>query len=111
MNTDKVDTEVPSPATGILLEILVEEGMTIQAGTVLATIGPVGETPDAGEPAYSLRAAQTSSSHPVPIPAGDSLTLNDLQMLPDNHSRVRGAGNWALFPRWWHAWPKSMPST
>jgi 2-oxoisovalerate dehydrogenase E2 component (dihydrolipoyl transacylase) len=47
VNTDKVDTEVPSPASGVLLEILVPEGITAQAGTVLATIGKPGEVADA----------------------------------------------------------------
>src|SRR3989337_41941 len=43
VNTDKVDTEIPSPAGGVLLRILVREGQTVQAGTVLAMIGAAGE--------------------------------------------------------------------
>lgn len=43
VNTDKVETEIPSPARGVLLEILVPEGTTVQAGTVLAWIGEPGE--------------------------------------------------------------------
>jgi 2-oxoglutarate dehydrogenase dihydrolipoamide succinyltransferase (E2 component) len=43
VNTDKVDSEIPSPATGTVLEILVPEGETVQAGTVLAYIGEPGE--------------------------------------------------------------------
>jgi 2-oxoisovalerate dehydrogenase E2 component (dihydrolipoyl transacylase) len=43
VNTDKVDTEVPSPASGVLLEILVQEGSTVTAGQILAWIGEVGE--------------------------------------------------------------------
>ncbi len=39
VNTDKVDTEIPSPASGVLLKILVSEGTTVQAGSVLAWIG------------------------------------------------------------------------
>jgi len=39
VNTDKVDTEIPSPASGFLLEILVDEGITVEAGTLLAWIG------------------------------------------------------------------------
>jgi 2-oxoisovalerate dehydrogenase E2 component (dihydrolipoyl transacylase) len=39
ITTDKVDTELPAPASGILLEILVEEGQTVAKGTVLAVIG------------------------------------------------------------------------
>jgi 2-oxoisovalerate dehydrogenase E2 component (dihydrolipoyl transacylase) len=43
VNTDKVDSEIPSPASGTLLAILVEEGTLVNAGTVLAWIGDPGE--------------------------------------------------------------------
>src|SRR5262245_27167864 len=42
ISTDKVDTEVPSPADGVLGSILVQEGETVDVGTVLATIVPAG---------------------------------------------------------------------
>jgi pyruvate/2-oxoglutarate dehydrogenase complex dihydrolipoamide acyltransferase (E2) component len=44
VETDKVAVEVPASASGTLLEILVPEGRTVQAGTVLARIGEAGET-------------------------------------------------------------------
>ncbi len=48
INTDKVDTEVPSPATGTILKLFVAEGETVNAGTLLAVIGEPGEeVPDA----------------------------------------------------------------
>ena len=40
ISTDKVDTELPSPGTGILAQILVQEGETVAVGTRLATIAP-----------------------------------------------------------------------
>src|SRR4051794_7766922 len=40
--TDKVDTEVPSPGSGVLSQILVEEGQTVEVGTKLAVIGGDG---------------------------------------------------------------------
>lgn len=43
VNTDKVDSEIPSPSSGTLLEILVPEGETVEAGTVLAWIGQADE--------------------------------------------------------------------
>jgi 2-oxoglutarate dehydrogenase E2 component (dihydrolipoamide succinyltransferase) len=50
VNTDKVDSEIPSPASGMLLAILIPEGTTITAGTLLAWIGEPGEDiPDAGD--------------------------------------------------------------
>ena len=39
VSTDKVDTEIPSPADGTITEILVQEGETVDVGTVLAVIG------------------------------------------------------------------------
>ncbi len=46
ISTDKVDTEVPSPVGGTILEILVEEGDTVEVGTELVVIGEAGEEPD-----------------------------------------------------------------
>ncbi len=42
--TDKIDTEVPAPIGGVLLTVLVAEGRTVDAGTVLGYIGEAGET-------------------------------------------------------------------
>ena len=41
ISTDKVDTEIPSPGEGVVAEILVQEGETVDVGTVLAVIAPV----------------------------------------------------------------------
>jgi 2-oxoglutarate dehydrogenase E2 component (dihydrolipoamide succinyltransferase) len=43
INTDKVDTEIPSPSSGTLLRVYVNEGQTVNAGTLLAMIGEAGE--------------------------------------------------------------------
>ncbi|HEY5685558.1 MAG TPA: biotin/lipoyl-containing protein, partial [Acidimicrobiia bacterium] len=45
ISTDKVDTEVPSPVGGTILEILVPEGETVGVGTPLVVIGEAGEAP------------------------------------------------------------------
>ena len=62
VSTDKVDSEVPSPAAGVLSEILVPEGETVEVGVKLAVIGdgaaaaPSGDAPvAAAEPAPPLR--------------------------------------------------------
>jgi 2-oxoglutarate dehydrogenase E2 component (dihydrolipoamide succinyltransferase) len=47
ISTDKVDTEVPSPVGGTILEILVEEGATVEVGTDLVVIGDADESQDA----------------------------------------------------------------
>ena len=50
LETDKVVLEVPAPADGQLAEILIGEGETVTAATVLARIGPAGEAPVAAAP-------------------------------------------------------------
>jgi 2-oxoglutarate dehydrogenase E2 component (dihydrolipoamide succinyltransferase) len=47
VTTDKVDTEIPAPATGVLLAVHVAEGQTVAAGTLLAVIGEAAEQPAA----------------------------------------------------------------
>src|SRR3982750_2650492 len=47
VSTDKVDTEVPSPASGVLTRILVEPDETVPVGTVLGEISPNGTVPAA----------------------------------------------------------------
>src|SRR6185295_5325215 len=45
ISTDKVDTEVPSPASGVLQQILAQEGDTVAVGTKIAVIAPEGAAP------------------------------------------------------------------
>ena len=47
VNTDKVDTEIPAPASGTVLKILAEDGVPAKVGAILAFIGKPGETVDA----------------------------------------------------------------
>jgi 2-oxoisovalerate dehydrogenase E2 component (dihydrolipoyl transacylase) len=65
VNTDKVDTEIPSPGEGVLLSILVGEGETVQAGTVLAMIGEAGEAVPASAPPTTRRQPAPSVAAPV----------------------------------------------
>ncbi len=50
ISTDKIDTEIPSPAAGVLQDILVKEGETVQINTVVAVIGDGSGKPAAEEP-------------------------------------------------------------
>ena len=50
ISTDKVDTEIPSPADGVLAEVKFNEGDTVDVGTVVAVIDPTGEAKDNGVP-------------------------------------------------------------
>jgi 2-oxoglutarate dehydrogenase E2 component (dihydrolipoamide succinyltransferase) len=69
ISTDKVDTEVPSPVSGTILEILVPEGETVEVGVDLVVIGEAGEEP-ASAPAPEA-AAEAAEAAPVPasVPA------------------------------------------
>src|SRR5262249_14069517 len=49
ISTDKIDTEIPSPAAGVIQDILVKEGQTVQINTVVAVIGD-GATKPPDEP-------------------------------------------------------------
>ena len=78
VSTDKVDSEVPSPAAGVLTEILVPEGETVEVGVRLAVIGDgagssaAGGTPAAGTaepPAPQPEPATAAPPPPPPAPA------------------------------------------
>ena len=62
VSTDKVDSEVPSPAAGVLTEILVPEGETVEVGVRLAVIGD-GSSASGGTPAAG------TAEPPTPQPA------------------------------------------
>lgn len=61
VSTDKVDTEVPAPADGILLEIHIPEGETVDSGVVLGIIGTTEEEPAPAADPQSL-AAQAATA-------------------------------------------------
>ena len=85
ISTDKVDAEIPAPAAGVLREIKVKEGATVQVNTVVAVIGGAGATapasPAKAAPAAQPQAVQSQSSpsqpaqqqqqRPQPVPASD----------------------------------------
>src|SRR3954451_13461213 len=57
VSTDKVDSEIPSPYDGVILEILVPEGETVPVGTPLVRIGAPGSTPPRGNGGPPARVA------------------------------------------------------
>jgi 2-oxoglutarate dehydrogenase E2 component (dihydrolipoamide succinyltransferase) len=64
VTTDKIDTEIPSPATGRLAEVLVEPGVTVDVGTALARIATDARP---GEP----HASENGTQPDLPAPAPD----------------------------------------
>jgi pyruvate dehydrogenase E2 component (dihydrolipoamide acetyltransferase) len=76
ISTDKVDTEIPSPGSGVVQQILVQEGETVEVGTKLATIAPEGteiavepeeDAPSAAEP-EAAPVVPPPAPPPVPVP-------------------------------------------
>lgn len=108
ISTDKIDTELPAPASGTLLAIAVAEGSTVAAGTVLATIGdageavqPVAETKAAPAPAAAETAQATPARAQDPRsaeerPAGRNFVSPVVKRIAEEHqvdlAEVSGSG-------------------
>src|SRR5712672_265408 len=76
ISTDKVDAEIPAPASGVLQDIKVAEGATVQVNTVVGTISGDGEgATKAAAPAPEKKAASdpapTKAQPPAPAPQAD----------------------------------------
>ena len=67
ISTDKVDTEVPSPGEGVVAQILVAEGETVEVGTVLAVIAPAGA--EVAAPAAPAAPPEPALGEPEPVAA------------------------------------------
>jgi 2-oxoglutarate dehydrogenase E2 component (dihydrolipoamide succinyltransferase) len=99
ISTDKVDTEVPSPASGVVSEILVQEGETVDVGTVLARIG--GEAgasaPAAPAPEPATQPAAEAANAPASEGAGASEDAQPLSPPTETVSAPSGTDNGKSF--------------
>jgi pyruvate dehydrogenase E2 component (dihydrolipoamide acetyltransferase) len=68
VSTDKVDSEVPSPAAGVLTQILVEEGDTVDVGVKLAVIGDSGSANGSEAPTAAADTPAPAAAAPAPPP-------------------------------------------
>ncbi len=69
ISTDKIDTEIPAPAAGTLLQITASEGQTVRVGTVIGYIGAPGEAVVTEQPSVGTEQSPvTSEQSPVPNP-------------------------------------------
>jgi 2-oxoglutarate dehydrogenase E2 component (dihydrolipoamide succinyltransferase) len=82
ISTDKVDADIPSPASGVLAEILVEEGDTVEVNTIVARIetetgaaAATAEEPPA--PAAEITEAAASEIAEAPAPAAESPAIGE----------------------------------
>ena len=69
ISTDKVDSEIPSPATGMIVEIIAQVNDTIPVGDVIARIGEAGESTATEEALVETAATEES------VPAESDLVL------------------------------------
>ena len=69
LSSDKVDTEVPAPVAGTVIEILVNVDETAEVGSVVARIGEAGAAPVVSEPAPEP--APAAAPEPTPVPAAE----------------------------------------
>src|SRR5712692_5736457 len=67
ISTDKVDAEIPAPASGVLQEIKVSEGSTVQVNTVVGTISADGEAA-APAPSFPTRRSSDLAASPAAAP-------------------------------------------
>ena len=103
VSTDKVDSEIPSPYDGVLLEILVPAGETVPVGTPLARIGeagtaapaPSGSTPDAVSAPAPARRMGPATAGPMARPTAPL--------------RLPGPAGESCCPRWSAGWPPRTP--
>lgn len=83
--TDKVDSEVPAPVSGILKEIRVKEGETVPVGTVLALIASETEAPAIESGAAVPASAATISSEASPAANGKGPAAPSTERIPARH--------------------------
>ena len=105
ISTDKVDAEIPAPASGVLTEIKVAEGKTVEINTVVAVIGGSGAgtasspAPSAAAPAPEKKQSAPAASQPAAsASAGERLRSSPLvrRIAKDNNldlSQISGTGS------------------
>jgi 2-oxoglutarate dehydrogenase E2 component (dihydrolipoamide succinyltransferase) len=102
VSTDKVDTEVPSPISGVLTEIRVAEGDTVAVGTVIAVVGDASAAPAApaavasapAAPASTLASSNVSAPPPAPVastPAAAPSTLTSSNVSESTPASATGS--------------------
>ena len=85
VSTDKVDTEIPSPASGVLLKIIAEEDDTVDVGAVIAEIGEEGEEPSGSDADSS---SDDDSSEAAEAESAESADSSD-----EDEAEESGAGS------------------
>jgi 2-oxoglutarate dehydrogenase E2 component (dihydrolipoamide succinyltransferase) len=85
ISTDKVDTEIPSPAAGVLAEVVVQEGQTVGINTI------VGRIAESGEVTAPAKAKEAAPETPAPAePEAEPAAEPEVETVPAESSEVAG---------------------
>src|SRR5260221_14157725 len=91
ISTDKIDTEVPSPGSGVVTQILVQEGETVDVGTKLAQIGGAGIGGSAGDAQPEAAAPEPEAepqAPPEPAPSSQQPPQAPPQQAPSENRKT-----------------------
>ena len=96
ISTDKIDTEIPSPASGVLQDILVKEGQTVQINTTVAIIGdgaakPAEGKPETQEPSPAQAKQPFRQSGPPPVAGPEPTTPEKDEAEEGEHQLMRSS--------------------
>jgi pyruvate dehydrogenase E2 component (dihydrolipoamide acetyltransferase) len=94
ISTDKVDAEIPSPAAGVMGQIKIEEGATVQINTVVCTIDEAGtaSAPAAAAPPADLKADSST-------PPAEATAASDAAIPPPEPEASAGPGTEVMMPQ------------
>jgi 2-oxoglutarate dehydrogenase E2 component (dihydrolipoamide succinyltransferase) len=92
ISTDKVDAEIPSPAAGVMGEIKIQEGATVQINTVVCTINEAGA---AAAPASAQADLKEDSS----TPAAEAVAAVEAAIPPPEPESTAGPGTEVMMPQ------------
>jgi pyruvate dehydrogenase E2 component (dihydrolipoamide acetyltransferase) len=93
ISTDKVDTEVPSPVAGVLKEIKVQEGETVEVGTELAVVDEGGDGQAAGRAAEQETPEPPQAGQEPEGPAPTAQPQEEAQAQPEERERPQTEGD------------------
>ena len=89
--TDKVDSEIPSPASGTIVEILAQVNDTIPVGDVIARIGSADEKVDNAPEKTEEIADETQKPQPEPITKPETNQIEAVSTLPTQKDKVKSS--------------------
>jgi 2-oxoglutarate dehydrogenase E2 component (dihydrolipoamide succinyltransferase) len=78
VSTDKVDSEMPSPAAGVLVQILAEEGDTVETGSRVAVIDDSGTATPSAPSTANVNESREEPTKPAPLNPEPVLSQNDV---------------------------------